>query len=91
MTEKNPDETLLEFPCEFSIKAVGLDENNFDLLVIKIVRKHIRYLAEDTVSSRNSSNGKYLSVTVTVTAESKAQLDAIYTELSSHDRVVMAL
>ena len=88
--EKEQD-TLLEFPCEFNIKAVGLAEESFELLVVEIVSKHIDELPEKTVATRKSSNGKSLSVTVTFTAISKLQLDTIYIELSGHDRVMMAL
>lgn len=88
---QNNQDTLLEFPCEFNVKAVGIHENKFDLLVIEIVSNHLETYTEYSVSTRKSSNGKYLSVTVNITAVSKAQLDAIYTELSGHDRVTMAL
>ena len=93
MTENqtNDQDTLFEFPCEFQIKAIGLAEESFELLVIEIISNHYDDLSEDSVQSRESSNGKYLSVSVTITAESKAQLDAIYIELSGHDRVTMAL
>jgi hypothetical protein len=89
--DNTANETLLEFPCEFPIKAMGLNEDGFDLLVVEIVQKHIIVLSEDAVKSRSSSNSKYLSVTVTVIAVSKKQLDDIYTDLSGHDRVLMAL
>ncbi len=93
MTENqtNDQDTLFEFPCEFQIKAIGLAGESFELLVIEIISNHYNDLSDDSVQSRESSNGKYLSVSVTITAESKAQLDAIYIELSSHDRVTMAL
>lgn len=84
-------DTLLEFPCDFGIKAIGLDENDFDILVIEIIKKHVEVLSDDAVETRQSSNKKYLSVTVTITAISKVQLDAIYIELSGHERVTMAL
>ncbi len=87
----NNEDTLLEFPCEFNLKAVGLAEGSFELLVAEIVSKHIDELPEGAVTTRKSSNGKYLSVTVTFTAISKLQLDTIYVELSGHDRVMMAL
>ncbi len=84
-------ETLLEFPCEFPIKAMGLSINNFDALVVEIVRKHVSELSEAAVNSRQSSGGKYTSVTVLIEATSKAQLDAIYQELSSHQLVKYVL
>ncbi len=82
---------LLEFPCDFPVKAMGLQAQGFDLLVFEIVRRHAPDLAEGAIRSRASSNGKYLSVTVTVPATSQAQLDAIYRDLTAHERVMMAL
>ena len=48
-------------------------------------------LPQDAVSSRLSNGGQYLAVTVTFTAQSRAQLDTIYRELGQHERVVMVL
>jgi putative lipoic acid-binding regulatory protein len=84
-------ESALTFPCTFPIKAMGLAGNDFDLLVVEIIRKHAPDLGEGAVQTRASSGGKYLSVTVTIEAVSQEQLDAIYMELSGHERVVMAL
>lgn len=84
-------ETHLEFPCTFPIKAMGLSGTDFDVLVVEIIARHAGPLTEGAVTTRPSSNGKYISVTVTVRAENKRQLDAIYSELTAHERVLMAL
>ncbi len=84
-------ETLFEFPCSFPIKAMGKAEDDFDLLVVEIVRRHVPDLHENAVRTRPSKGGKWLSVTVIIQAESKTQLDAIYQDLTDHHRVVMAL
>jgi uncharacterized protein len=85
------DETLLEFPCQFAIKAMGKNNLEFDLLVIDIVRRHVPDFHEQSVSSRASKDANYLAVTVTIQASSKQQLDAIYQDLSGHPQVLMAL
>ncbi len=85
------EETLLEFPCEFSVKAMGLATDNFDTVVVEIVRRHVPELGEGAVKTRPSKEGKYLSVTVTFDATSKPQLDAIYQDLTDHDQVLMSL
>ena len=85
------EETLLEFPCEFPIKAMGKSDNNFDVLVVEIVRKHSPDLMEGAVTTRHSNGGKYVSVTVTIQAQSREQLDNIYMDLTAHERVLMAL
>jgi len=85
------EETLLEFPCEFSIKTMGKACPDFENEVTEIILKHIPDLYEGAVSSRPSKGGKWVAVTITITATSKAQLDAIYMDLSSFDKVVMSL
>jgi uncharacterized protein len=84
-------ETLLEFPCEFAIKAMGRSNLEFDLLVIEIVRRHVPELHEQAVTTRPSKDANYLAVTVVIQATSKDQLDAIYQDLSDHPQVLMAL
>jgi putative lipoic acid-binding regulatory protein len=79
------------FPCAFSIKAMGLAAPDFDALVVEIVRRHVGELGEGAVQVRPSSGGKYHAVTVRFEAESRAQLDALYRELSGHPRVLMSL
>jgi putative lipoic acid-binding regulatory protein len=85
------NESLLTFPCEYPIKVMGLAAEDFDVFVVNIVRNHGATIKEGAVSSRLSKNGQYVSVTVTLTAESRAQLELIYQELSSHQRVLMML
>ncbi|MDH5785583.1 MAG: DUF493 domain-containing protein [Chromatiales bacterium] len=84
-------ETLLEFPCQFPIKAMGRNSDGFEATIITLVRKHCPDLHEGAVVCRDSSGGKYLSVTVTITATSREQLDRIYMELTACEEVLMAL
>ena len=88
---QNTDETLLEFPCQFPIKAMGRDDGAFETLVVEIVRKHAPDLTETAIQTRPSKAGNYLSVTVTVCATSRQQLDNIYLELTACEQVLMAL
>lgn len=85
------EDTLLEFPCEFSVKAMGLATDDFHLVVTEIVSQHVVILLEDAVKTKKSKGGKYHSVTITFEATSKAQLDAIYMDLTAHKRVLMSL
>lgn len=82
---------ILSFPCEIMVKAMGLAEEEFEHLVVQLVRVHAPNLGENAVTSRPSSGGKYISVSVRVRAESRAQMDAIYQDLSAHHKVLMAL
>ena len=82
---------LMEFPCTFAIKAMGLAEDDFDALVVSLVTEHVTDLKEGAVSVKPSAGGKYLSVTVTFEAESREQLDNLYRSVTAHERVLMAL
>lgn len=84
-------ETLLEFPCAFPIKAIGKAGESFDTLVVQMVRRHAPDLNEAAVTLRESSGGKWVSVTVVIQATTKDQIDAIYRDLSADARVVWAL
>ncbi len=81
----------LEFPSVFPLKAIGWDTDDFEAFVVSIVRKHVAIPAELIVTSRPSRGGRYLAVTVTFTAQSWEQLDALYLELNQSTRVLMTL
>jgi len=85
------DDTLFEFPCDFPIKIVGLAGDDFKQLAQKIVTKHVGELTEDQVTSRPSRDGKYLSLTITFRADSRAQIDQLYSDLTSQDQILMVL
>ncbi len=84
-------ESLLEFPCEFPIKAIGKHSDDLDALVFSLVHKHVPELSEGSVRTRASRKGNYAAITVTFTATSQAQLDAIYCDLSSCEQITMVL
>lgn len=84
-------ETLLKFPCEFPIKAMGLACDEFEIAVIEIINRHVENLAESALKMKPSKNGKYTSITITINAHSKEQLDAIYMDLTACEHVSIAL
>ena len=85
------DLDLLEFPCRFPIKAMGQNQPAFEQLVVEAVRIHAGTIQDSDVVTRPSRNGRYLAVTVTFTASSRDQLDAIYRTLSSSEHVLFLL
>ncbi len=92
MTDETGErESLIEYPCDFPLKIMGRASEDFDALVVGIVLRHVGAVREGAISVRASSGGSYVSVTVTVQAESQAQLDALYRELSGHERILMVL
>ena len=89
--ELQDGETLLEFPCEFPIKAMGLACDEFEIAVIEIINRHVDNLGEGALTMRPSKNGKYTAITIKITAHSKDQLDAIYMDLTACEHVSIAL
>ena len=89
MTRETPFE--IKYPILFPLKVLGKDEPDFEDFVVEIVRRHIPELLEENITSRLSNGNKYRSVNFEFIAESRAQVDALYAELSSHKRVLMIL
>lgn len=85
------DESLLQFPCDFPIKIMGVGSPEFRRLVVELVSRHAPDLDETRVSVRDSRAGRYQSVTVVVNARDRAQVDALYLELSAHPGITMVL
>jgi putative lipoic acid-binding regulatory protein len=82
-------DTLLEFPVDFPIKAMGRQQAEFRDAVLHTIHRHADVEAVTEVREQVSRNGNFVSVTVTFTAHSKAQLDAIYQALHDHELVMM--
>ena len=83
--------SLIEYPCEFPIKVMGLTQAGFAQNVLEIVKRHAPDFDGATMEMKSSKQGKYLSITCTVNATSREQLDTLYRELCDHPMVVMAL
>jgi putative lipoic acid-binding regulatory protein len=85
------DDTLLEFPCAFPIKIMGANQAGYAQAILAVVLRHAPDFDAAGMEMRLSSKGAYLSLTCTVRATSKAQLDALYRELSAHPMVKVVL
>lgn len=77
----------MEFPCDYGIKAMGVTSPEFDTIVVGIIRRHIEDIKEGAVSSKQSSGGKFTSVSVDFYVESREQLEAIHRDLINHDAI----
>jgi putative lipoic acid-binding regulatory protein len=91
MSETSPEASPLTFPTPFPIKIMGRREEGFAQEVVAVVLAHAPDFDPATVEMRPSSAGTYLSVTVTIEARSRAQLDALYQALTGHPKVMMVL
>jgi len=84
-------ESLLAFPCDFPIKIMGETQPGFAQAVLEVVLRHAPDFDAATMEMRNSREGKYLSLTATIRATSREQLDDLYRELCDHPMVKLVL
>lgn len=82
-----PESSLLEYPAPFPLKIMGEAGAELETLALEIVRRHDADFSADQVERRLSAQGRYLCLTCTVTATSRAMLDDLYRELSAHPRI----
>jgi putative lipoic acid-binding regulatory protein len=83
------DESLLTFPSDLAIKVFGRNDSGFREAVLAIIETH--YGKAYTVAEQQSKQASYASLTITVRAESRAQIDTVYQALVAHELVLMAL
>jgi putative lipoic acid-binding regulatory protein len=83
--------SALEFPCTFPIKIMGRTRDGFAQAVADIVCRHAADFDPGALEMRTSSAGNYLSMTATINATSREQLDELYRELVAHPMVAMVL
>ena len=91
ITMQQPSESLLKFPTAFPIKVMGRTQDGFAQAIVSVVQRHAPDFDPATMEMRASSAWKYLSLTCTVHATSRDQLDNLYRELTSHPMVAMVL
>jgi putative lipoic acid-binding regulatory protein len=84
-------DTLLEFPCAFPLKIMGKREADFAQQIAAVVQVYAPDFDAASVEMRVSSGGKYLSLTCTINATSRVQLDALYRALTAHPLVKIVL
>ena len=84
-------DTALEFPCRYPVKAMVYTSDQARRAVLEAIAEHSDFSEKTDVRSRPSRNGRFESITVTVTARSREHLETIYTEVRALDEVVMTL
>lgn len=84
-------ESLIQYPTDFPIKVMGRREPRLVQTIVGIVQRHAPDFDPASVEMRTSKKNSYLSVTCTVNATSREQLDALYQDLCDHPAVVMVL
>jgi uncharacterized protein len=86
-----PEESLIEYPSSFPIKVMGENVDGFTDAVLQVARRFDPAYDPATLEVRPSSGGRYLGLTLTITATSREQLDELYRTLSTHPMVKVVL
>ena len=82
---------LLDFPCDFPIKMMGREQPEFRDAAVALIERHAGKICSDAIRTALSRNGNFLSITVTIKAQNQQQLDDIYSDLSEHEEILVAL
>ncbi len=86
-----PEQSLIEYPSRFPIKVMGANVDGFVHAITQVAAHFDPRFDAASVEIRPSKAGNYLGLTITVTATSRDQLDALYRELSGHPMVKIVL
>lgn len=81
----------IEFPCEYPIKVMGPDVDNFGENILEIIYRHAPDLRDENINFRPSRNRNYLAVNVIIYATGVKQLQALFDDLKASGRVSLVL
>ncbi len=87
----SPEESLIEYPCDFTIKVMGIDSPEFRKKIFEIASSHDEQFNGRKVSEKHSKNKKYLSLSLKVYAQNREQLDALYSDLTASELTLWVL
>ncbi len=85
------EESAIQFPCDFMIKMMGRTEGDFEKNALDIVKQHFPDVDDAHIQKRPSKDNNYISLSVTVLARTKQELDALYQDLSKCKDILMVL
>jgi putative lipoic acid-binding regulatory protein len=86
-----PEQSLIEYPSQFPVKVMGAHVDGFVEAIVSVAQQFDPAFDAASIERRPSSGGKYLGVTITVTATSREQLDELYRTLTTHPMVKVVL
>ena len=89
MTNKDSAEPI--YPCQFPIKVIGVNAENLENIIIKVMSSFGEVILPDGMSIKLSKNGKYTSITFNIVAKSREYIEQIYSELNAQNEVRMVL
>ncbi len=89
MQEQEPPK--IEFPCDYPIKVLGRSSDQFQSVIVEVFERHAPGFDQEAIVVKASSKGTFTSMTVTITATGKEQLDALHRDLMATGHVQMVI
>lgn len=86
-----PEQSLIEYPCHFPIKVMGVHAEGFAAAIAELAMQFDPNFDASTIEHRPSKSGNYLGLTITVWVTSRDQLDELYRTLTTHPMVKVVL
>ena len=85
------NESLWEFPCNVNVKAMGLSHHPVKQIMLDLALQHCEAVDQSSLQVKPSRTGKYHSVTLTVTAKDRSQIEQLYLDLAAKEEIVWTL
>ncbi len=85
------NESLLNFPTDYPIKVIGRPSDEFRARVHATVLRHVPLLEAERISERLSGSGNFLSISYTILAESREQVEALAADLKACEGVMLLI
>ncbi|RLQ21250.1 DUF493 family protein [Seongchinamella sediminis] len=89
MSEQEPPR--IEFPCDYPIKVLGRRSDEFRGIILEVFERHAPGFDQQTITVKDSAKGTFTSLTITITATGKEQLEALHQDLLATGHVQMVI
>ena len=86
-----PEQSLIEYPCHFPIKVMGVQVEGFPAAIAHVATQFDPGFDASSIEHRPSRSGNYLGLTISVYVTSREQLDELYRTLTTHPMVKIVL
>lgn len=96
---ENPDphppadllESTHEFPCTYTIKAIGDSADDFEARILSAAGKNLASSSDLEYSTRATKGGRHLSITLRLVVQNAEQVRTIYAEIRQVEGLTLLL
>lgn len=83
--------SLIEFPCDYKLKAMGHNNEEFIELVYEVTQRYAPDVTRESIEIRDSKGNRFISVNITFYATCIEQIHGVYGDLKKHPMCLMTL